>query len=76
MGEHACDIARAAKLSGMPESRIMSFKEVADISASEINTLKEDDTVLIKGSRGMHMEKIIEKFREFFLKQELSHNCF
>ncbi len=76
VGEHAYDIARAAKLSGMPESRIMSFKEVADISASEINTLKENDTVLIKGSRGMHMEKIIEKFREFFLKQELSHNCF
>lgn len=76
VGEHAYEIARAAKLSGMPERRIMSFKEVADISGSEIHTLKENDTVLIKGSRGMHMEKVVEKFKEFFLTRELSYNCF
>lgn len=65
VGEHAAEIARAAKVSGMPEKRVISFKNVGDIEVSEIQELKENDTVLVKGSRGMHMENIIEKFRKY-----------
>ena len=65
VGAHASEIAKAAKLSGMPERRVVSFKDVTDIAASEINEFRENDTVLIKGSRGMHMENIIEKFMKF-----------
>ncbi|NUO08594.1 MAG: UDP-N-acetylmuramoyl-tripeptide--D-alanyl-D-alanine ligase [Candidatus Brocadia sp.] len=64
VGEHAFEIAKAAKLSGMPEKQVASFKNVDDIAVSEISEFKENDTVLIKGSRGMRMENIIEKFRK------------
>lgn len=64
VGEHAAEIAKAAKSSGMPERRIVSFKETTDIPDSEMGEFRENDTVLIKGSRGMHMENIIEKFRK------------
>ena len=65
VGEHASEIAKTAKLSGMSEKRVVSFKNVADIKVSEIDELRENDMVLIKGSRGMHMENIIEKFRKY-----------
>ncbi|MCF6154160.1 MAG: UDP-N-acetylmuramoyl-tripeptide--D-alanyl-D-alanine ligase [Candidatus Brocadia sp.] len=65
VGERASEIAKAAKLSGMPEKRVVSFKDVTDITVSEMHELRENDMVLIKGSRGMHMENIIEKFRKF-----------
>ncbi|MBU6390808.1 MAG: UDP-N-acetylmuramoyl-tripeptide--D-alanyl-D-alanine ligase, partial [Planctomycetes bacterium] len=68
VGEHASEIAKGAKSLGMPEGRVISFKDVADITAPEISELKENDTVLIKGSRGMHLENIVEKFREYFHK--------
>ncbi|BBO16718.1 UDP-N-acetylmuramyl pentapeptide synthase [Candidatus Brocadia pituitae] len=64
VGEHAAEIAKAAKLSGMSERRIASFKETTDIPDSEMGEFRENDTVLIKGSRGMHMENIIEKLRK------------
>lgn len=67
VGEYAAEIARAAKLSGMPERGVVSFKEVNDIPDSEMGEFRENDTVLIKGSRGMHMENIIEKFRRCLL---------
>lgn len=68
VGAHAQGIAWGAKLSGMPEEKIASFKNTDDVSAFAINSLREDDVVLIKGSRGMRMENIIEKFNEFFHK--------
>ena len=74
VGKYAIEIANAAKAHGMPESHIASFNDISEISVIEINKLKENDTVLIKGSRVMHMEDIIQKFKEFFPKQETACN--
>lgn len=76
VGKYALEIAKAAKSSGMPENQIFSFKDVGDISDTEINELKENDLVLIKGSRGMHMEKTADKLKESILKRVPVHNCF
>ncbi|TVM00326.1 MAG: UDP-N-acetylmuramoyl-tripeptide--D-alanyl-D-alanine ligase [Candidatus Brocadia sp. WS118] len=65
VGNYAAEIAKAAKLAGMPDRRVVSFKDVADIAASEMSEFRENDTVLIKGSRGMRMENILEKFRNY-----------
>ncbi|MBI2469864.1 MAG: UDP-N-acetylmuramoyl-tripeptide--D-alanyl-D-alanine ligase [Planctomycetes bacterium] len=75
VGKCASEIAKAAKSSGTPHGKIISFQDVSDITATEINELRDNDIVLIKGSRGMHMENIIEKFKEFFSKREPVHNC-
>ncbi|MGQ3686164.1 MAG: UDP-N-acetylmuramoyl-tripeptide--D-alanyl-D-alanine ligase [Candidatus Loosdrechtia sp.] len=65
VGDHAYEIAKAAKLSGMPEERIMSFKNVDGISDSELHHLQENDVIVIKGSRSMHMENIIKKLKGY-----------
>lgn len=75
VGKHASEIAKAAKLSGMPGKQIFCFQNIHDISSFEIQEIKENDTVLIKGSRGMHMERLIEKIQEFLLKCAPIHNC-
>jgi len=75
VGKYASEIAKAAKSSGTPESQVISFQDVSDITPAEINELRENDIVLIKGSRGMHMENIIEKFKEFFSRRVPAHNC-
>ena len=75
VGKYASEIAKAVKSSGTSERQVISFQNVSDITATEINELRENDIVLIKGSRGMHMENIIEKFKEYFSKRVLVHNC-
>lgn len=70
VGKHASEIAKAAKVSGMPGKRVFCFQNTHDISDFEIQEIRENDTVLIKGSRGMRMEHIIEKIQEFFLRRE------
>ncbi len=70
VGKHASEVAKAAKSSGMPGKQISHFQNIIDISSIEIDKIKENDTVLIKGSRGMHMEYLVGKLREFFLKHE------
>src|SRR3989337_1911332 len=75
VGKYASEIAKVVKSSGTSERQAISFPDVSDITATEINELRENDIVLIKGSRGMHMENIIEKFKEFFSKRVPVHNC-
>ncbi|MCF6157579.1 MAG: UDP-N-acetylmuramoyl-tripeptide--D-alanyl-D-alanine ligase [wastewater metagenome] len=65
VGEYAHEIAEGARLSGMPERHITRFKNIGDVSVSEICSLREYSTVLIKGSRSVHMEHIIERLYEF-----------
>ena len=63
VGDRAGEIAKGAKMAGMPEERVVNFHNVADISVSEAGRIEENDTVLIKGSRGMQMENIVGSLR-------------
>jgi UDP-N-acetylmuramoyl-tripeptide--D-alanyl-D-alanine ligase len=75
VGNYAQETARAARLSGMSEGRVVCFKNVADITLSEVSNLEANDAVLIKGSRGMHMENIIEKMKEYSMRLPVHNEC-
>ena len=54
-------IAEEAIASGMPEERIRSCKTSEEVSSFVASQLKKDDTVLIKGSRGMKLENVVRR---------------
>lgn len=54
-------IAEAAADSGMVESKIFSFSSSEEAKSKVQEIIKEGDAVLIKGSRAMKMEKILEE---------------
>lgn len=59
-GEHARMISSAALQAGMPSSAISSFDQVDDVVEALQSTLKEGDVVLVKGSHGLRMDRIVQ----------------
>jgi MurE/MurF fusion protein len=62
----AREIVRAARESGIPDSQARYFPD-SESAASFINgELRRGDLVLVKGSRGVHTEKVVECLRASF----------
>ena len=61
-GERAEYIAAAAKEQGM--SRVMAFRSHADVRSFLRGFLRVDDVLLVKGSRGMELEKVLSAVEE------------
>jgi UDP-N-acetylmuramoyl-tripeptide--D-alanyl-D-alanine ligase len=62
IGEHARQIAAGARAAGLPASRI-DFAENAEKAVDVARSvLRKGDMVLLKASRGVHLEKVFEKF--------------
>ena len=59
VGERADIIARAAAENRLKQERIHSFAESTDVIPFLNEFLQENDIVLVKGSRGMRMDKIV-----------------
>jgi UDP-N-acetylmuramoyl-tripeptide--D-alanyl-D-alanine ligase len=60
------EIVRAATEAGLPKSQAHFFQD-AGAAASFINTLVQPgDLLLVKGSRGVHMERIVNSLRAHF----------
>ncbi len=60
VGQLSKEIAQGAIERGFPKSGVKSFATSADAGEWLKTALKKDDTVLLKGSRGMRMEKVLE----------------
>ncbi len=60
VGEMAEKIAVGAVKGGFSPSKVKSFGATREAGEFLRGTLKEGDTVLLKGSRGMQMEKVLE----------------
>ena len=61
VGSLARSIAESARASGMPGDRI-TWCENADKAVSAIKkNVKEGDIVLVKGSRGIHLERVVDR---------------
>ena len=60
-GRYACNISKGALNGGMKKSNIIEFKDKNKIVFFLKEQIAENDTVLIKGSRSMKMEEVVEK---------------
>ncbi|OJI06181.1 hypothetical protein BK004_04935 [bacterium CG10_46_32] len=61
VGERSRDIARGARAAGKEEERVFEFGNVQEAGLFVQNRMEKGDVVLVKGSRGMHMEKIVKE---------------
>lgn len=62
-GSLAEEIARGAIESGLAEERVFTAKSHDELCARLLEVLQGGDRVLVKGSRGMRMEKVIDALR-------------
>jgi UDP-N-acetylmuramoyl-tripeptide--D-alanyl-D-alanine ligase len=59
----AREIVRAALAAGVPESQSRFFDDVGSAAEYVAREMHKGDLVLVKGSRGVHMEKIVQALR-------------
>ena len=59
-GTHAQAIERGARAAGLPASRIRRFDDVPEMAAAVSKDSKRGDLVLVKASRGMRLERVVE----------------
>ena len=59
-GELARDIAEAAVEAGMPASRVVACSSSDQAAAEVLEKIRDGDVILVKGSRGMRMEAVVE----------------
>ncbi len=60
VGKHAEDIKQGALDKGFPEERIQTYESPAAAADSLHHLLQPGDTVLVKGSRAMAMEQVVD----------------
>lgn len=61
---HARDLVEGAREAGMSESSTTFFETSEEAADALAAFVKEGDLVLIKGSRGVHTEKVVEHLKE------------
>jgi UDP-N-acetylmuramoyl-tripeptide--D-alanyl-D-alanine ligase len=61
-GPNSSRVIGGAVTGGMPEARAKAFESRDEIVAAMKRMVKAGDVILVKGSRGMHMELILEQF--------------
>ncbi|GAX62087.1 UDP-N-acetylmuramoylalanyl-D-glutamyl-2, 6-diaminopimelate/D-alanyl-D-alanyl ligase [Candidatus Scalindua japonica] len=69
VGSFSRFVAEEAIANGMPEERIQSHETSEDASSYVTSQLRKNDTVLIKGSRGMKLENVARKIESYFSKK-------
>ena len=61
VGEASKETARAAKEAGLNNHDVASFNDAESAGKFLQEKMKEGDVVLIKGSQGMRMEKVVKE---------------
>jgi len=64
VGELAGLSAATAKESGLSENKIFSFKNTEEAGEKLLSILQSNDTLLLKGSRAMRLENILEILKD------------
>ncbi len=63
VGSLAAHIAEEAATAGLPRKSILTFPDAATAAGRINDIVRDGDLVLVKGSRGMRMEVIVEKLK-------------
>jgi UDP-N-acetylmuramoyl-tripeptide--D-alanyl-D-alanine ligase len=63
VGEQARWIAEAAEEEGMDPAHVLRFLDREEAVLELRKILKENDRILIKASRGMRLEQIVEELK-------------
>jgi UDP-N-acetylmuramoyl-tripeptide--D-alanyl-D-alanine ligase len=61
-GQFAGDVADGAMKAGMVPKKIFTVTNAKEAAAMAKRTVKPGEVVLLKGSRGVHLETVLEKF--------------
>ena len=56
-------VIEGAKRAGIAKERLLAFADSATAAADIFKLIKDGDLVYVKGSRGIGLEKIIEKLK-------------
>ncbi|MBI5071877.1 hypothetical protein HZB93_03240 [Candidatus Falkowbacteria bacterium] len=82
VGERSRDISRAALGAGMNEDRVSNFPTPEEAGLFVQGKMKQGDIVLVKGSQGMRMEKVVKELMadplqacELLVRQDASWAC-
>ncbi|MCP4252295.1 MAG: UDP-N-acetylmuramoyl-tripeptide--D-alanyl-D-alanine ligase [Candidatus Scalindua sp.] len=75
VGSFSRFVAEEAIANGMPEERIRSCETSEEISPFVASQLRKDDTVLIKGSRGMKLENVVRQIESCFLRKDENNSA-
>jgi UDP-N-acetylmuramoyl-tripeptide--D-alanyl-D-alanine ligase len=62
----AHEIIRGAVHAGIPAAKTGFFVDAGSAASSIEREIREGDLVLVKGSRGVHLEKIVQSLRSHF----------
>ena len=60
LGQHACDVVAGAIEGGMPREHVITGRDHEDLAARVHALLRGSDWVLVKGSRSMKMERVVQ----------------
>jgi UDP-N-acetylmuramoyl-tripeptide--D-alanyl-D-alanine ligase len=61
VGEKSRDIVRAAVEAGMPKDRVFNFSNTEEAGKFVQNKIEQGDLILVKGSQGMRMERVVKE---------------
>lgn len=62
-GHYARDVVRGARRAGMQPERTFAFRHVEEAATHVEQIIEPGDVILVKGSRALAMEKIVEQLR-------------
>ncbi len=63
-GSFALDIKKGAVSAGMAENKISVFEDISELNQNVKNHLSKGDVILIKGSRGMQLERVVNSIKD------------
>jgi UDP-N-acetylmuramoyl-tripeptide--D-alanyl-D-alanine ligase len=66
IGALARHMAEGARAAGMPADRIMSFSDTEEAAAALASVIEDGDLILVKGSRGVRTDRLVEKLKAEF----------